>query len=155
MADVAVDMETGRVRLDEIVAVQDCGLVINPKLAGSQVYGACIRSICGALVEERVMDQATGRMLNADIEYYKLAGINDIGEIVVHMDIAPETTNGASWDSVNRHPSGASHPSRTQSPTQPACGCAGTAHSPSCARRNCEEREERVMQAFNTQARPH
>jgi xanthine dehydrogenase YagR molybdenum-binding subunit len=47
-------------------------------------------SICGALVEERVMDQATGRMLNADMEFYKLAGINDIGEIVVHMDIAPE-----------------------------------------------------------------
>jgi xanthine dehydrogenase YagR molybdenum-binding subunit len=90
MADVTVDMETGRVKLNKIVAVQDCGMVINPKLAESQVYGACIMSICGALVEERVMDQATGRMLNADMEFYKLAGINDIGEIVVHMDIAPE-----------------------------------------------------------------
>ena len=29
-------------------------------------------------------------MLNADMEFYKLAGIGDIGEIVVHMDITPE-----------------------------------------------------------------
>ena len=30
-------------------------------------------------------------MLNADMEFYKLAGIADIGEIVVHLDITPET----------------------------------------------------------------
>ena len=29
-------------------------------------------------------------MLNPDMEFYKLAGIDDIGEIVVHMDIRPE-----------------------------------------------------------------
>jgi xanthine dehydrogenase YagR molybdenum-binding subunit len=36
------------------------------------------------------MDPKTGRMLNADMEFYKLAGAGDIGEIVVHMDIRPE-----------------------------------------------------------------
>jgi xanthine dehydrogenase YagR molybdenum-binding subunit len=41
-------------------------------------------------MEERVMDQQTGRVLNADMEFYKLAGIADIGDIVVHMDITPE-----------------------------------------------------------------
>ena len=46
--------------------------------------------ICAALMEERVMDQQTGRVLNPDMEFYKLAGIADIGEIVVHMDITPE-----------------------------------------------------------------
>ena len=33
------------------------------------------------------MDEQTGRMLNADMEFYKLAGIADIGDIMVHMDI--------------------------------------------------------------------
>ena len=47
-------------------------------------------SVCAALMEERVMDQQIGRVLNADMEFYKLAGISDIGEIVVHMDITPE-----------------------------------------------------------------
>ena len=36
------------------------------------------------------MDQQTGRILNADMEFYKLSGIGDIGEILVHMDISPE-----------------------------------------------------------------
>ena len=90
MAEVEVDLETGIVKMKKMVAVQDCGLVVNPKTAESQVYGACIMSICSALMEERIMDNQTGRVLNADMEFYKLAGIGDIGEIIVHMDITPE-----------------------------------------------------------------
>jgi xanthine dehydrogenase YagR molybdenum-binding subunit len=90
IADVSVDTETGKVTLNRLVAVQDCGLVVNPKLAESQVYGACIMSTCAALYEERVMDQQIGKVLNADMEFYKLSGIDDIGEIVVHLDIRPE-----------------------------------------------------------------
>jgi xanthine dehydrogenase YagR molybdenum-binding subunit len=87
IADVSVDVETGIVRMNRLVAVQDIGLVVNPKLAESQVYGACIMSICGALMEERLMDAVTGRMLNADMEFYKLAGIKDIGDIICHLEI--------------------------------------------------------------------
>jgi xanthine dehydrogenase YagR molybdenum-binding subunit len=76
--------------MNRYVAVADCGLVINPRLAESQVYGAIIMGIGTALFEERIMDERTGKTLNADMEYYKLAGINDIGEIIVHMDIRPE-----------------------------------------------------------------
>jgi xanthine dehydrogenase YagR molybdenum-binding subunit len=43
--------------------------------------------ISTALFEERIMDNATGRMMNPDMEFYKLAGIKDIGDIVVHLDI--------------------------------------------------------------------
>ena len=91
MAEVSVDTETGIVRMKKFVAVQDMGLVINPKLAESQMNGAVIMGICGALLEERVMDQQTGRMLNADMEFYKLAGIGDIGEVVAYVDTRPET----------------------------------------------------------------
>jgi xanthine dehydrogenase YagR molybdenum-binding subunit len=65
-------------------------LIINPKTAESQVHGACIMSICGALYEERIMDEATGRMLNPNMEFYKLAGLGDVGEIIVHMNLEPE-----------------------------------------------------------------
>ncbi|MBL8221866.1 MAG: xanthine dehydrogenase family protein molybdopterin-binding subunit [Bryobacterales bacterium] len=90
IADVSVDVETGVVKMNRMVAVQDCGLIVNPKLAESQVAGACIMSICGALMEERVMDAQTGRVLNPDMEFYKLAGAGDIGEIIVHMDLREE-----------------------------------------------------------------
>lgn len=85
VADVTVDTETGVVKINKIVAVQDCGLIIDLKTAESQVYGSLIMGVCYALFEERVTDDRTGRMLNANMEFYKLAGIGDIGELVVHM----------------------------------------------------------------------
>jgi xanthine dehydrogenase YagR molybdenum-binding subunit len=90
IADVSVDTETGIVKMNRFVAVQDCGLIINPRLAESQIFGAIIMGIGTALYEERIMDPATGRTLNPDMEFYKLAGIADIGNIVVHLDIRPE-----------------------------------------------------------------
>jgi xanthine dehydrogenase YagR molybdenum-binding subunit len=65
--------------------VQDCGLVINLKLAESQCYGALIMGVSYALYEESVMDPISGRMLNPNMEFYKLAGLADIGELVVRM----------------------------------------------------------------------
>ena len=85
MADVSVDIETGIVSINEMVAVQDCGLIINLKTAESQVYGALIMGITYALFEEAVYDSKTGKMLNADMEFYRLAGINDVGNLKVHM----------------------------------------------------------------------
>ncbi|MCU1266121.1 MAG: xanthine dehydrogenase, molybdenum binding subunit apoprotein [Acidobacteria bacterium] len=85
MADVSVDVETGVVKINKIVAVQDCGLIIDLKTAESQVYGALIMGVTYALYEEKVMDQQTGTMLNPNMEFYKLAGLGDIGELVVHM----------------------------------------------------------------------
>lgn len=90
IADVSVDIATGVVKVNRYTAVQDCGLVVNPRLAESQVHGAVIAGISTALFEERVMDQRTGRMLNPNMEFYKLAGISDVGDIRVHMDIREE-----------------------------------------------------------------
>ncbi len=85
MAEVEVDTDTGVVKVKKMVAVQDCGLVIDLKTAESQCYGALIMGISYALFEEKVMDSATGRMLNADMQFYRLAGLSDIPELVVHM----------------------------------------------------------------------
>jgi xanthine dehydrogenase YagR molybdenum-binding subunit len=90
ISDVSVDVETGIVKVNRYIAVQDCGLVINPRLAESQCHGAIIMGIGTALYEERIMDDQTGRMLNSDMEFYKLAGIMDVGDIIVHMDVRPE-----------------------------------------------------------------
>jgi xanthine dehydrogenase YagR molybdenum-binding subunit len=85
IADVSVDTETGIVTINEMVAVQDCGLVVNLKTAESQVYGALIMGITYALFEEAIYDKKSGRMLNADMEFYRLAGIRDVGNLKVHM----------------------------------------------------------------------
>jgi xanthine dehydrogenase YagR molybdenum-binding subunit len=89
MAEVNVDIETGVIRVDKLVAVQDCGLIINMTTAESQVYGALIFGVNYSLYEEKIMDQQTGRHLNPNMEFYKLAGMHDIGELVVHMMTGP------------------------------------------------------------------
>jgi xanthine dehydrogenase YagR molybdenum-binding subunit len=85
MADVSVDTETGIVRVHKMVAVQDCGLVVDVRTAESQVLGALIMGISYALYEEKILDPVTGRMLNPNMEFYRLAGIADVGELKVHM----------------------------------------------------------------------
>jgi xanthine dehydrogenase YagR molybdenum-binding subunit len=90
IADVSVDTETGMVKMNRYVAVQDCGMIINPRLAESQCYGGIIMGISTALYEQRFMDEQTGQMLNPNMEFYKLAGLADVGDIVVHLDIRPE-----------------------------------------------------------------
>ncbi|HEX9944429.1 MAG TPA: xanthine dehydrogenase family protein molybdopterin-binding subunit [Thermoanaerobaculia bacterium] len=89
MADVSVDVETGVVKLNKLVAVQDCGLIIDMKTAESQVYGGVIMGISSALSEEKVLDPVTGMTLNHDFETYKMAGIADVGELVVHLMTGP------------------------------------------------------------------
>jgi xanthine dehydrogenase YagR molybdenum-binding subunit len=85
MADVSVDVETGIVKMNKTVCVQDCGLIISMKTAESQVYGAMIMSIATTLYEEKIMDSASGRMLNPNMDFYRLAGIGDVGELVAHF----------------------------------------------------------------------
>jgi xanthine dehydrogenase YagR molybdenum-binding subunit len=89
MAEVTVDVETGIVKIQKMVAVQDCGLIVDLKTAESQVYGSLIMGISTALAEEKVTDPVTGMTLNHDFETYKMAGIGDVGELVVRMMAGP------------------------------------------------------------------
>jgi xanthine dehydrogenase YagR molybdenum-binding subunit len=85
MAHVAVDRETGVVKMKKFVAVQDMGLIISPKQAESQIYGAVCMGIAYALFEQRICDPKDGRFVNAELDTYKLPRLGDTGEIVVSL----------------------------------------------------------------------
>lgn len=85
MAHVTVDKETGVIKVNKFVAVQDIGLVVNRKSAASQVYGAVIMGIAYSLFEQRLADPKSGAVLNAELRDYKLARLGDVGEIVVEF----------------------------------------------------------------------
>jgi xanthine dehydrogenase YagR molybdenum-binding subunit len=90
IAEVKVDTETGVVRCTKVVAVQDCGLIINKLGCESQTAGGVIMGVNYALFEEAIFDRHTGRQCNPDMEFYKLGGIQDMPNIVVHMMDMPE-----------------------------------------------------------------
>jgi xanthine dehydrogenase YagR molybdenum-binding subunit len=85
MVDLSVDTETGLIRIHKFVCVQDCGLIIDELTARSQVLGGLIMGVAYALSEERVMDNTTGRYINADLVNYKLPRIGDVGDLVAIM----------------------------------------------------------------------
>jgi xanthine dehydrogenase YagR molybdenum-binding subunit len=92
-AEVEVDTETGKVRVDRIVAVHDCGLAVNALTTESQIQGGVIQGVSYALFEDRVLDPGSGRMLNPNVEEYKIAGSLDCPEI--------ETIVLPVWEGVN------------------------------------------------------
>ncbi len=85
MAHVAVDTDTGVVKIRKMVAVQDMGLIINRKTAESQIYGALIMSIAAGLFEQRICDPETGVFVNSELDSYRLPRLGDVGELVVHL----------------------------------------------------------------------
>jgi len=72
-AEVAVDVETGVVRVERVLAVQDCGRPMNPRQIESQVHGGVMMGLSYALYENRVVDRHSGYVLNADLEHYRIA----------------------------------------------------------------------------------
>ena len=81
-ARVEVDCETGQVFVREVVAIQSCGLPLVRKPAESQIIGGVIQGASYALFEEQVLDPATGAVLNANFENYKILGAKDCPKIV-------------------------------------------------------------------------
>ena len=80
-AEVEVDTETGEVKVIRIVAVQDCGLVMNRLTCESQINGGVIMGLSYALLENRIMDPQTGYMINPNLEDYKVVGAMEVPEI--------------------------------------------------------------------------
>jgi len=89
-AEVDVDTETGLVTVKKIVAVHDCGLMIDTLTLESQINGGIIMGMGYALYEERVMDDLSGVVLNPNFETYKLSTISDVPDIEVVLLNMPE-----------------------------------------------------------------
>ena len=83
VAEVEVDTDTGVVRVDRIVAVEDCGTIINPLIVDGQVAGAVAQGIGGALYEElRYSDR--GQFLSGSLLDYLYPSSMEVPRIDIH-----------------------------------------------------------------------
>jgi xanthine dehydrogenase molybdenum-binding subunit len=71
-AEVAVDTETGQVRVERVLGVQDVGRAINAQIVEGQVQGAIHQGIGYALAEGLVVDADSGTVLNGTYMDYRL-----------------------------------------------------------------------------------
>ena len=93
-AEVRVDPDFGTIRVSRLVGAFDCGRVINAKTARSQLYGGMVFGLGMALLEESVVDAASGRYTNANLSEYLLPVNADVREIVpIIVDSVDPVTN--------------------------------------------------------------
>jgi len=89
-AQVEVDVKTGEIFVEKIVAVHDIGRIVNPMTAASQVQGGVMQALGFALTEERIVDRGLGRVMNANLEWYEIPTVMDTPEIVVRFIDVPD-----------------------------------------------------------------
>lgn len=82
-AEVEVDTLTGFVKVIKIVAAHDIGRTLNRQTLENQFHGGIIQGLGFALMEERIMDINSGKMLNPNMHDYKIPTMLDIPEIDV------------------------------------------------------------------------
>ncbi len=114
-AEVEVDTWTGLVTAKRVLALHDCGRVMNELTTRSQINGGIILGTSYALTEQRIMDPVRGVMLNPNLESYKIAGARDVPDIEV---VLTEVHTGAN----NTGAIGIGEPSTI--PTAAAIACA-------------------------------
>ncbi|HYH30027.1 MAG TPA: molybdopterin cofactor-binding domain-containing protein [Pseudonocardia sp.] len=90
--EVAVDEDTGEIRVTRWVAVFDVGRVINAKTAVSQLCGGIVMGIGAALTEETLVDPRTGRIMNAGLADYHVPVQADVPAIDVSYLDEPDPT---------------------------------------------------------------
>lgn len=78
---VNVHPATGVVKMDRIVCVADCGHIVSPKTARSQMIGGAIMGIGMALMEETVIDHRYGKVVNNNFADYHVPVNADIPQI--------------------------------------------------------------------------
>jgi carbon-monoxide dehydrogenase large subunit len=89
---VAVDPDTGRVRVLRVVAVDDCGVVINPLLVEGQVHGAVAQGLGQALTEHVQYDSA-GQPMSASLMDYAVPFAASLPSIESYLVTTPSPAN--------------------------------------------------------------
>jgi len=78
-AEVAVDRESGSVRVVRVVTAFECGAIVNPNGLRNQVIGANIMGLGGALFEAMAFEN--GRISNPHFAKYRVPRFRDVPEI--------------------------------------------------------------------------
>lgn len=87
VAEVTVDLTTYETRVDDFIALQEVGKVINPVLAAGQIEGGVAQAIGYALYENVVWQY--GRMVNNQMTNYIMPTSADLPPIRVHFEELP------------------------------------------------------------------
>jgi len=92
LAAMEVDVETGKVKIRKYVAVDDCGVQVNPLIVEGQVHGGLVCGIAQALYEGVEYD-SDGNLLTASLADYLIPSAADLPSFITDRTETPSTTN--------------------------------------------------------------
>ena len=93
ICEVEVDPATGGVQLQQYVAVDDCGNIINPLVVEGQLHGGIAQGIAQALFEEVAYDPDTGQLMSGTLAEYLVPTANEIPTPVLDRTVTPSPSN--------------------------------------------------------------
>lgn len=96
-ATVRIDLETGIVKLEKLIAVDDAGTIVNPMLAEGQIVGSSLQGVSSALWEEMIYD-SDGLPVNGSFMDYLIPTAKESDFLAVNEfrnTPTPYTTLGA------------------------------------------------------------
>ncbi len=89
---VEVDGETGEIKFDKYIAVDDCGNVINPLLVDGQVHGGIVQGMAQALYEEVIYNQ-DGQLVTGTLMDYALPKAHQMPRFTCERTVTPSPVN--------------------------------------------------------------
>ncbi|MDA1097544.1 MAG: xanthine dehydrogenase family protein molybdopterin-binding subunit [Proteobacteria bacterium] len=93
VAEVEIDRQTGALRLDRYLMVDDYGVLINPRLTEGQVHGGVTQGIGQALMENLAYDPDTAQLLSGTLLDYTLPRASHLPSFAVHFRHTPTAAN--------------------------------------------------------------
>jgi carbon-monoxide dehydrogenase large subunit len=92
LAVVRIDPDTGHLTVERIVAVDDCGTVVNPLLGHGQVWGGTAQGY-GQAVLEQVVYEPDGSLLTGSFMHYALPRAEDMPPLTIVEQSTPSPLN--------------------------------------------------------------
>jgi carbon-monoxide dehydrogenase large subunit len=93
VCEVEIDPETGIVRIERYLVVDDFGVVINPLLLAGQVNGGIAQGVGQAMLERTVFDPQSGQLLSGTLQDYALPRADDLPALEFAYNVVPCRTN--------------------------------------------------------------
>jgi carbon-monoxide dehydrogenase large subunit len=92
IASVEVDPETGEVKIDKYVAVDDCGNVINPMIVEGQIHGGIAQGMGQAMWEELIYNE-DGQLVTGSLMDYAVPRAHFFPEFTLDRTVTPSPVN--------------------------------------------------------------
>jgi carbon-monoxide dehydrogenase large subunit len=92
IASVEVDGETGEVKLEKYIAVDDCGNVINPMIVEGQVHGGIVQGLGQAMWEELIYNE-DGQLLTGSLMDYVIPKAHFFPQFTLDRTCTPSPVN--------------------------------------------------------------